>query len=149
MSSPIQIDASAFRRDLFSILDRLSHEGPVEIVRHGKVVARLVLPTGSSTKPQINPRRLARLCQKHHIQKLALFGSILRDDFGPESDVDVLVDPMPGYLQTIEEYDAALTALTALFGRPVDLVERATLQHNPSPTLTREILATAQVVYGA
>jgi uncharacterized protein len=143
-----QIDASAFRRDLFSILDRLPHDGSVEIVRHGKVVARLVSPKGSSTKPQINPRRLARLCQKHHIQKLALFGSILRDDFGPESDVDVLVDPVPGYLQTIEEYDAALTALTALFGRTVDLVERETLQRNPSPTFTKEILATAQVIYG-
>lgn len=149
MSSPAQIDASAFRRDLFSILDRLPNNGSVEIVRHGKVVAKLVPPSGSSTKPQINPRRLARLCKKHHIQKLALFGSILRDDFGPESDVDVLVDPIPGYLQTIEEYDAVLTALTALFGRPVDLVERATLQRNISPTLTREILATAKVVYDA
>jgi len=149
MPSFAKIDASAFRRDLFSILDRLPHEGAVEIVRHGKVVAKLVSPSGSSTKPQVNPRRLARLCQKHHIQKLALFGSILRDDFGPESDVDVLVDPMPGHLQTIEEYDAVLTALTALFGRPVDLVDRATLQRNPSPTLTHEILATARVVYGA
>jgi hypothetical protein len=144
-----QIDASTFRRNLFSVLDRLPHDGSIEIVRHGKVVARLMSPSRSSAKPQINPRRLARLCKKHHIQKLALFGSILRDDFGPESDVDVLVDPMPGYLQTIEEYDAALTALTALFGREIDLVERENLQRNPSPTLTSEILATAQVIYAA
>ena len=63
---------------------------------------------------------IAQLCRRYHIQKLAVFGSVISDDFHPESDVDVLVefepDHTPGFkFWTIEE------ELTALFGRRVDL----------------------------
>jgi predicted nucleotidyltransferase len=42
--------------------------------------------------------KLADFCRKHHIRKLAFFGSVLRDDFGPDSDVDVLVEFEPGFI---------------------------------------------------
>jgi len=45
---------------------------------------------------QVSQDTIADFCQRHHIRRLALFGSVLRDDFGPESDVDVLVEFEPG-----------------------------------------------------
>lgn len=64
---------------------------------------------------------LSEFSRRHHIRKLALFGSVLREDFGPDSDVDVLVEFQPGHtpgffsLMTMEE------ELSSLFGRAVDL----------------------------
>ena len=52
------------------------------------------------TKPRVDipQERLAAFCRRHHIRKLSLFGSVLRDDFGPESDIDVLVEFEPGHV---------------------------------------------------
>jgi predicted nucleotidyltransferase len=144
-----KIDVSALRRDLFTILDGLPSNGSIEIVRHGKVVATLGGPPAKVTarKPVINKRRLKRICQKHHIQRLALFGLILRNDFGPNSDVDVLVDPAPGHIRTLAERMAAENDLTRLFGRRVDFVKRALIESNTDETLKRSILGTAKVIY--
>ena len=49
-----------------------------------------------SPRIPIDRERIAAFCRRHHIRKLALFGSVLRDDFGPDSDVDVLVEFEPG-----------------------------------------------------
>jgi predicted nucleotidyltransferase len=146
-----KIDVSALRRDLFTILDGLPSSGSVEIVRHGKVVATLGGPPAKvvARKPVINGRRLKRICQKHHIRRLALFGSILRDDFGPDSDVDVLVDPAPGHIRTLAERVAAENDLTRLFGRRVDFVKRALIEASPNEIRKRSILGTAKVIYEA
>ena len=71
---------------------------------------------------KIPKKKLAEFCQQNHIRKLSLFGSVLRESFGPESDIDVLVefdpDHIPGYA-LIRMQDE----LSELFGgRPVDLV---------------------------
>jgi uncharacterized protein len=69
-------------------------------------------------------RALADFCRRHHIQRLSLFGSVLRDDFGPESDVDVLVDYEPGHAPGWEVVDIE-DELGQLFGgRKIDLVNR-------------------------
>ena len=49
-----------------------------------------------SARIDIPKNRIAQFCQRHHIQRMALFGSVLRDDFTPDSDVDVLVEFAPG-----------------------------------------------------
>ena len=49
-------------------------------------------------KLTISAQQLEAFCRRHHIRKLALFGSVLRDDFGPDSDVDVLVEFEPGHV---------------------------------------------------
>src|SRR5437762_2432508 len=59
-------------------------------------------------------------CRRHSIRRLALFGSILRDDFGPESDIDVLVEFEPGKSPGWEFFGFQ-DELSALLGRPVDL----------------------------
>lgn len=64
--------------------------------------------------------RLADFCRRHHIRRLALFGSVLRDDFGPHSDIDILVEFEPGQVPGFRMVDLE-DELSALVGRKVDL----------------------------
>ncbi len=62
--------------------------------------------TGSSYgKMPISHELISGFCQKHHIRYLALFGSVVRDDFGPESDIDVLVEFEEGYTPGLDFFD--------------------------------------------
>jgi len=70
----------------------------------------------------VDRRCLAEFCRKHHIRHLALFGSALRDDFGPESDVDVLVEFEPSHTPGLFGIARLERELSTLFGgRKVDL----------------------------
>jgi len=89
---------------------------------------------------------LADFCRKWKVKELSLFGSVLRDDFGPSSDVDVLVEFAPGGGVTFENRVEMLAELSAIFGREVDLVE-ARLVRNPFRR--HSILNSKEVVYGA
>jgi predicted nucleotidyltransferase len=64
--------------------------------------------------------RIAALCKKHHIARLFLFGSVIHDDFSPDSDVDVLVEFEPGMTPGLRFFTIQ-DDLTQLFGRRVDL----------------------------
>src|SRR5512139_694381 len=64
--------------------------------------------------------KIADFCRRHHIRKLSLFGSVLRDDFAPASDVDVLVEFEPGHVPGLAFFDME-RELTSLLGRKVDL----------------------------
>ena len=64
--------------------------------------------------------KLKRFCQKHHIRQLSFFGSVVRDDFGMGSDVDVLVEYEPGYTPGFDFF-LMEAELTELLGRKVDL----------------------------
>ena len=68
----------------------------------------------------IDREKVADFCQRHHIRKLALFGSVLRDDFRPKSDVDVLVEFEDGKTPGLAFF-AMQEELSSLFGRRVDL----------------------------
>jgi len=70
----------------------------------------------------VDRRSLAEFCRKHHIRRLALFGSALRDDFGPESDVDVLVEFESSHTPGLFGIARLERELSALFGgRKVNL----------------------------
>jgi hypothetical protein len=70
----------------------------------------------------IDQKELAAFCRRNHIQSLALFGSVLRDNFKPESDIDVLVEFKPGKTPGLLELTNIEGKLSALFGnRKVDL----------------------------
>ena len=73
------------------------------------------------TAPRIDiPReRIADFCRRHHIRNLSLFGSVLRDDFGPSSDVDVLVEFEPGKTPGLKFF-AMQDELSGILGRRVD-----------------------------
>ncbi|MBI2939569.1 MAG: nucleotidyltransferase family protein [Chloroflexi bacterium] len=74
----------------------------------------------SRAKIQVPQDSIAEFCRKHHIRKLALFGSVLRDDFRPDSDVDVLVEFEPGHVPGLAFFEME-AELSAILGRKVDL----------------------------
>ncbi|MBC7809511.1 MAG: nucleotidyltransferase family protein [Burkholderiales bacterium] len=85
---------------------------------------------------------LENFCQLHHIHKLSLFGSILRDDFSPDSDIDVLVEFEPEHIPGWE-FVTMQAELTELLGREVDLHTLASLNDH----FRHKVLAGAQVIY--
>ncbi len=89
---------------------------------------------------------IAAFCSKWKVREFALFGSILREDFGPESDIDVLVSFEDAAMWNLFDFADMIDELEALFGRPVDLVEREGLRN---PIRRRAILNSKQVVYAA
>ena len=74
----------------------------------------------------IPKERIAEFCERHHIRKLPLFGSILRDDFRPDSDVDVLVQFEPGHTVGLLRMAGLEIEFSEILGRKVDLRHRAT-----------------------
>lgn len=92
----------------------------------------------------IDRDRLAQFCRHHHIARLALFGSVLRDDFGPASDVDVLVEFEPGHIPGLA-FLAMQEELSEILGRRVDLNTPGFL----SPYFRDRALAEAEVQYAA
>ena len=85
-------------------------------------------------------------CQTWHIREFAFFGSVLRADFRPESDIDVLVSFEPDSPWSLWDLIAMQDELAAIFGRPVDLVEREALRN---PIRRQRILSTREVVHAA
>jgi hypothetical protein len=94
--------------------------------------------------------QIAEFCRKWHVSEFALFGSVLRDDFRPDSDVDVLVS-FPSYEATpsLFEHVEMQDELVEIFGRPVDLLTRGGVEDSTNPIRKRAILETARVVYAA
>lgn len=97
------------------------------------------------TRIPIDQDKIRDFCRKHHIRKLALFGSVLRDDLAPESDVDVLVEFEPGYPVGLIRFARIERELSELLGRKVDL--------NTAGFLSRyfrdEVLKEAEIQYVA
>lgn len=89
---------------------------------------------------QLPREKVADFCRKHHIRRLALFGSVLRDDFTPESDVDVLVEFEPGYVPGLAFFGMQ-RELSAIVGRAVDLNTPEDLSpfHHAEITLSAEL----------
>jgi len=85
----------------------------------------------------IDRRRIAEFCQRHHVRRLALFGSVLRDDFGPDSDVDVLVEFQPGHVPGFAFFDLQ-EELGAILGRRVDMHTPGSLSRYFRDSVTRE-----------
>ncbi|MBI5841682.1 MAG: nucleotidyltransferase family protein [Chloroflexi bacterium] len=90
-------------------------------------------------------KTLAKFCRKHHIRKLAFFGSVLRDDFGPQSDVDILVEFEEGYTPGLTFIDIQDELSKLLGNREVDLVTPKFLNHR----IKERVLKEAEVAYGA
>ena len=76
---------------------------------------------GSRSNISIPRRRLVKFCRKYHVRKLSFFGSVLRADFNPESDIDVLVEFEPGYIIGYVRLAGAEIELSQILGRKVDL----------------------------
>lgn len=90
-------------------------------------------------------QRIAEFCRRNHIRRLALFGSVLRDDFGPESDVDVLVEFEAGARVGLLRLAGIEIELGEILGRKVDLNTPGFL----SKYFRDQVLAEAEVQYDA
>jgi len=92
----------------------------------------------------VDCQQIARLCGRHHIRKLSLFGSVLREDFQPDSDVDVLVEFEPGHVPGFIRLYFTEEELSRLLGsRKADLVTPKFLNSR----IKSRILAEAEVQY--
>jgi len=89
--------------------------------------------------------RIAGFCRRHRISSLSVFGSTLRDDFSPDSDVDILVEFQPGARVGFLALSRMQRELSELLQRPVDLVPRNGLK----PRIREAVLSSAEVVYAA
>ena len=95
-----------------------------------------------SSRVPVNRQRIAEFCRSHHIRRLSLFGSVLRDDFRPDSDIDVLVTFEPGQVVGLRIVDIE-DELAQLLGRRVDLVSEKYLNHR----IRDIVLSAAEVQY--
>jgi hypothetical protein len=91
----------------------------------------------------IDKEQIAAFCRRHHIRRLSLFGSVLREDFGPDSDVDVLVEFEPGTSVGLFGLSAMEIELTEMLGRKADLRTPAEL----SRYFRDDVVAKAQPIY--
>ncbi len=93
----------------------------------------------------IDREKIADFCRRHHIRKLSLFGSVLRDDFRPDSDVDVLVEFEPGHVPGLIRLAGMERELSELIGRKADLRTPEDL----SRYFRQQVVDSAEVQYAA
>ena len=96
---------------------------------------------------QMPSQEIAAFCEHWQIAELALFGSVLRDDFGPESDIDVLVRFHPTATPTLLDLVRMEDELTRLLGRKADLVEYAAVESSRNYIRRRAVLQSAETIY--
>ncbi len=94
----------------------------------------------------VSDDRIADFCRRWKITEMSLFGSVVREDFRPDSDIDVLVSFDAGAGWSLLDVVTIKEELTALLGRPVDLIEESALRN---PYRRAAILESRQVVYAA
>lgn len=101
-----------------------------------------------STSIPIDKERIADFCSRWSVTELALFGSVLRDDFGPASDVDVLVTFAPDARTSLFDLVDMEDELSRMIGRKVDLVCKQGIERSHNAIRKKAILNSVEVVYG-
>lgn len=96
---------------------------------------------------RVNYEELVRLCQEYKITRLTLLGSVLRSDFRPDSDVDVLVEFAPDSHYGLLAVSRIQRELSRIFGREVDLVEWEAVEHSRNYIRRKAILGSLEVIY--
>lgn len=99
------------------------------------------------TVPTMSEAALAQFCARWHIREFALFGSVLRDDFRADSDVDVLVTFADNTPWSLLDQMQMQQELQALFSRPVDLISRRALEASPNWLRRDAILQSSRVLF--
>lgn len=102
-----------------------------------------------SARIPIDREKIAEFCRRWKITEFALFGSVLREDFRPDSDVDVLVTFVPDAKWSLFDDVDMEEELSAIFGRKVDLVSRRAVERSENWIRRKAILSTAEPIYVA
>ena len=95
---------------------------------------------------ELPEQRIAEFCRKWQVIEFALFGSVLREDFSPDSDVDVVIRLVDDAPWSLFDWVEMIDELKEIFGREVDLVEETGLRN---PFRRHEIMSTREVIYAA
>jgi len=98
---------------------------------------------------EISKDKIITFCQRNYIRSLSLFGSVLREDFGTESDIDILVEFEQGHEPGLMEIVDIESELSGILGRKVDLVERKAVERSENYIRRRHILQSLETVYVA
>lgn len=93
--------------------------------------------------------QIQEFCQRWHITEFALFGSVLRDDFRPDSDIDVRVTFDPQFQRGLSETIQMRQELETLFGREIDLIVKTAIAKSENWLRRQQILESAQVIYAS
>ena len=96
---------------------------------------------------KVSKEKISEFCKKWKVKEFALFGSVLRDDFKPDSDIDVLVDFEQDSGRTLFDLVDIIDELKNIFGRDVDLLTRKAVERSRNYIRRKEILSSAEVVY--
>jgi predicted nucleotidyltransferase len=102
-----------------------------------------------SARIPIDREKIAEFCRRWKITEFAFFGSVLRDDFRPDSDVDVLVTFAPETRYSLFDLVHMQDELKEIFGREVDLVERKAVERSENYIRRKHILRSVEPVYVA
>jgi hypothetical protein len=100
----------------------------------------------SKAKIRIPRAKIAEFCKRWNVSEFALFGSVLRPDFSPKSDVDVLVSFSPEARITLFDMARMQAELRSIFRRDVDLISRRGLEHSRNYLRRKNILNSARVI---
>jgi len=98
---------------------------------------------------QYDALAVEEICQRYKITELSFFGSVIRDDFTDQSDIDILVQFNPGEAPTISGFEDLRIELQHLLGRKVDLVTKRSIEKSKNPFRRKEILGHFNVIYAA
>jgi len=98
---------------------------------------------------EMSKEGISAFCQRNHIRSLSFFGSVLRDDFRPDSDIDVLVEFEPGKEPGLMEMAGMETELSGILGHKVDIVERKAVEKSENYIRRRHILQSLETIYVA
>src|SRR5688572_9659809 len=106
-------------------------------------------PPDVTARIALDEAALAAFCDRWRVAALELFGSVIRDDFRPDSDVDVLVTFQPDANWGLLEHAAMEDELATLVGRPVDLLSRRAVERGANPIRRESILESAVTLFTA
>jgi predicted nucleotidyltransferase len=98
---------------------------------------------------KIPKEKVAEFCKRWNVSEFAIFGSALRGDFGPESDLDVLISFQPQAHVTLFDMVRMQDELKAIFGREVDLISKRGVENSRNYLRRKAILESAQVIHVA
>ena len=102
-----------------------------------------------SLNVEASREEVAAFCERWQVMQLAIFGSALREDFGPDSDVDLLVSFEDGARHTLFDMHYMEEELKTIFGREVDLIERVGVERSRNHIRREAILQSAETIYAA
>jgi uncharacterized protein len=145
------VQSTSLRKTLFKELREVSSgREPVQILRHGKPIAVLVpalVGNLGNRKPLLDLDAISAFSKRHGVRAFYLFGSVLREDFDSDSDVDVMVD-MKDKSLGLAKWCSMMDELEVMFGRKIDLVRKDNIEAlDPRYHRRSEILGTAKAVY--